>query len=348
MKFSWYLLKDWILNPCLLTMLLLNAFIDQSSCQELGIKAGVYSFFDNREYFNYYENDQTIFGARAYANASIHIDKKNEFVIGLDGLYEFGSEFDPYEIRPIIYIHHKNELLDLYLGSFYRNQIINMPDVLLNDTIQYYKPNVEGIYISYQKEYFNHNLWIDWTSRQTDANKEIFSIGGSGAVNIGKFFYKHDLIITHHALTAKLNTNEHIRDNGAIYSRIGINSSGFLFFDSIALSTGIVFSYDRTRNITPLRYYKGSMTELCLSYKAFGLKYTNYAGTGQNIMTGNSLFEAKYYNRLDLIWKIFDRPGIEGEIGLSFYLINDFIEYSQKFTLRAEIDQLRNIKPKRL
>jgi len=312
--------------------------------QQLSIKSGLFGFFDNREYFNYYANDQTIFGTRAYTQVGFTFNQKNEFFIGIDGLYEFGSNLDADNINPILYIHRKNVATDLYLGSFYRNPIVRMPDVLLNDTLQYYRPNMEGIYLSFTKTNFNHNIWIDWSSRQSMIDKEIFYLGGSGSIFLNNFFYKHDFVIVHYALTSKVNTNEHIRDNGGIYSRFGIDVSEFFFFDTLIFSTGIVFSYDRTRNITPLRYNKGYISEISLSYKTLGLKYTNYFGDGQKLITGDPLYKAKFYNRLDLIWKIFNRPGIEGEVELSFHFINDFIDYSQKFTLRAEIDYLRNLK----
>lgn len=314
--------------------------------QQLSIKSGIFGFFDNREYFNYYTNDQTIFGTRAYAQAGINLNQKNEFVIGMNGLYEFGSNLDPDYVNPILYIHHKNAVADLYLGSFYRCPLVDMPDVLLNDTLQYYKPNMEGIYLSFNKTIFNHNIWIDWTSRQSIVDKEIFVLGGSGSIWLKNFFYKHDFVVTHYALTSKVNTDEHIRDNGGICSRIGIDASDLFFLDTLTFSTGIIFSYDRTRNITPLRYYKGCIAEISILYKSFGLKYTNYIGNGQVIITGDPLYKAKFYNRFDLSWKIFNRPGIEGEVELSFHIINDYIDYSQKFTLRAEIEYLKDLKPR--
>lgn len=313
--------------------------------QQLTVKSGLFGFFDNREYFNYYENDQTIFGTRAYAQAGIASNQKNEFVIGFDGLYEFGSYLDRDLIRPIAYVHHNNTITDLYLGSFYRDPIIEMPDVLLNDTLEYFKPNIEGIYLAFRKANFNHNIWIDWVSRQSNVDKEVFNLGGTGSIYINNFFYKHDFVITHFALTSKANTNEHIRDNGGIYSRVGFDVSKFTFFDTLIFSTGIVYSYDRNRSVTPLRYNKGYITEIRLLYKSLGVKYTNYFGDGQVIITGDPLYKAKFYNRLDVTWKIFNQPGIEGEIECSFHFINDFVDYSQKFTLRAEIETKKNLKP---
>jgi hypothetical protein len=315
--------------------------------QQLTIKSGSFGFFDNREYFNYYENDQTIFGIRAFTAADISLNANSDFAIGYDGMYEFGNRLNDKYAKPIAYIHHSKEAVNVYLGSFYRYPIIDMPRVLLNDTLQYFKPNIEGIYLAYNKTNFQHNIWIDWISRQSEVNKEIFYIGGSGTYKIKHFYYKHDFIFTHYALTSKVNTGEHIRDNGGIYSRIGYNSQVASIFDTISISSGIVISYDRNRTITPLTFHKGLITELHLAYKSVGLKYTNYIGEGQDIITGDPIYKAKFYNRLDLIWRIFNQPGIKGEVEFTIHLINDFIDYSQKFTLRADFDYKKELNPAR-
>jgi hypothetical protein len=333
-----------VLSKNTLLFLLLVFICGNSVSQQLSLKTGLYSFFDNREYFNDYANDQTIFGVRAYALGTIKLDQKNEFTMGLDGLYEFGSTLDAGKIEPILYIHHNNKVLDLYMGSFYRHPIVAIPNVLLNDTLQYYKPNIQGIYIGYNKENFFHNVWIDWTSRQTEVNKEVFVIGGTGCIYFNKFFYKHDLIMTHYALTSSGNPDEHIRDNGGIYFRLGITSD-FFIFDTLTLSAGMVCSYDRTRNVTPLEYSNGVLSELCLQYKVFGFHYTYYSGTGQDIITGDPLYKAEFYNRFDLSWRIFDYPGIKGEVEISVHLVGNEVDYSQKFTLRADLEQNKNLKP---
>jgi hypothetical protein len=311
--------------------------------QELKMKAGLFGFFDNREYFNYYENDQTIFGTRAYAQAGIGLNQKSEIFIGANGLYEFGSSFDPNSIKPIMYFHYQSNSLNALIGAFQRYKLINLPNILLNDTLEYYRPNIEGIYLGYKGNRFSQDIWIDWTSRQSKEDREVFVIGGSGTAKINYFFYKHDFVFTHYALTARSNNNEHIHDNGGFYSRIGIDLSDRSIFDSLTLSTGFTLSYDRIRNEYPLRYNKGSLSELYIQYHSLGAKFTSYFGNGQVFITGDPLYEAQNYSRLDLFWILFRKSGIEGEIELSFHFVNDFINYSQKFTIRADLSQSKKL-----
>jgi hypothetical protein len=332
---------NYLKDVFLIIFIFLN--ISKSGSQELKMDVGLFGFFDNREYFNYYEKDQTIFGTRAYAKTGIVINKNNEFFLGADGLYEFGSSFNPYLIKPITYFHYQDKSINGYLGSFHRNNLISMPIVLLNDTLVYYRPNIEGLYFGYKKRHFSQDIWIDWTSRQSKEDREIFIIGGSGALKISSFFYKHDFVFTHYALTEKGGSNEHIHDNGGFYSRIGIDLSNWSIFDSLTFCSGFILSYDRLRNEYPLRYYKGSISELYIQYHRMGAKFTNYFGNGQYLITGDPLYEARNYSRLDLFIDVFKKSGIEGEIELSVHLINNFIDYSQKFTIRADIGQSRKL-----
>jgi hypothetical protein len=300
---------------------------------------------DNREYFNNYAQDQTIFGARTFGQTGIAINKSQEFAVGLNILYEFGSSLDHKNIDPVLYFHFENKLLNLYLGSCERKGLINLPLLLQSDTFQYYKPNIEGMFLEVRKPWGFQNVWLDWTSRQTNENREIFLIGGTGILKVGAFFYRHDFIITHYAKTAVNAPHEHIRDNGGFSAGIGVDFSKQTFFDSLSLSTGFAMSYDRRRNIYlyPFEYYEGSITELNAEYRAFGLKFVTYFGDGQVQMAGDPLYRAKFYNRIDLFIKFFKKGPVKGEVKFSLHFIEDIVDISQVFTIYLNIGGTRSL-----
>ena len=62
------------------------------SAQHFIYKAGYFGFFDNREYFNEFVNDQTIFGSRIYGELGYSFNENNRIMAGADYLYEFGSK----------------------------------------------------------------------------------------------------------------------------------------------------------------------------------------------------------------------------------------------------------------
>jgi hypothetical protein len=193
------------------------------------------------------------------------------------------------------------------------------------------------MFLGFRKSWGFQNIWIDWISRQTDTDNEIFTIGGSGAYNHSIFFYKHDFIMTHVASTAKSESDEHIRDNGGFYARIGFCNLNKGFPDSLSLSTGYTMSYNRIRNVTGFLYRNGSLTEIYFEYQDIGLKSSLYFGDGQLLIGGDDLYSSPYYIRNDLFWMFFRRSNITGKLEISLHIVEHLINFSQSFQLSVNL-----------
>lgn len=318
-----------------LIIILLIAFLTNLSAQRAVWEAGYNGFFDNREYFNDYVEPQTMFGSRVFGYGGFSINETQAFFAGLDILYEFGDKIQEEDLSPILFFEFQKDFIDLRMGAFPRKNLVKMPLFMQNDTLFYYRPNIQGIYLNLKQSWGSHNLWVDWTSRQTDTNRETFQIGGSGDLKHGIFFYKQDFIMTHFAGPAIPIQGDHIRDNGGFSARIGLNLSKLLF-DSLYVSTGYCFSYDRVRHVK-LEYAHGNLTQLYLQLYGFGIRATNYYGNGQIQMGGDGLYAAPSYQRFDFSWSIFRSDNVKGKIEFSFHLIEDELDYSQSFTIYATI-----------
>jgi hypothetical protein len=301
-------------------------------------------FFDNREYFNDYVSPQTMFGSRISAYTGFAFSNSQEFSFGMHALYEFGDKIRADAFDPILFYHFKNPFVNLLLGAYPRMNLIKLPDFLLTDTLQYYRPNLEGIFVEFRRNWGFQNAWLDWTSRQTDQVRETFKIGGTGMLHKGIFFYRHDFIMTHFAGPAIPIPNDHIRDNGGLYSGLGLDFSRNSVFDSLVVSSGLCFSYDRVRNVYDLRFYYGSLTQITAEYKGFGIKSTTYFGDGQTQLTGDGLYAAPLYNRFDFYWRIFRKNYVQGKVEFSLHLIENVLDTSQSFTIYAAIDGKKAIK----
>src|SRR5690606_5363606 len=104
----------------------------------------------------------------------------------------------------------------LYMGLFPRHGLLDTyPRAVLNDTLLYYRPNVEGMLLRYENSKVMQQVWIDWTSRQTAENKEQFLAGISGEVRFRWFFFTHHVMMWHDAGTAVKGENDNVRDNAA-------------------------------------------------------------------------------------------------------------------------------------
>ncbi len=306
-------------------------------CQEITWKAGFNSFFDNREYFNNYVMPQSILGARTFAEGGLAVDDFSEFSAGVDFMYEFGAKVQSDHIKPILYYHYNKAPFEVYMGAFHRRGLIELPYVLQTDTFQYYRPTAQGIYLKAEKSWFRQDLWLDWTSRQTDTIRETFLIGGTGKIWKNSLFARYDFIMYHYAGPAIRIPNDHIRDNGGLSVVAGLDLSGKTIFDTLTFSTGFTMSYDRIRNVYDLSYRFGSLSELCMIYKGIGFRNTLYFGEGQVQMVGDGLYSAKFYDRFDVIWNLFRKSKVKAQVEFSFHFLPDAFDNSQKFAIYLDL-----------
>ena len=147
------------------------------------------------KYFNEFTEHQTIFGSRMYLSGGFNVGEYHNFTAGVDYLYEFGTTKNYYNPRLILYYRGLKGPLSFYFGSFYRKGLLKYPIFMLSDTLEYFRPNIEGIYFSYSTSKIYQDFWIDWTSKQDINVRETFLAGESGCYNFKLFFIKQYLVI---------------------------------------------------------------------------------------------------------------------------------------------------------
>jgi hypothetical protein len=310
-----------------------------SQAQDILYKAGYFGFMDNREYFNPYVNDQTIFGSRINAEIGLAIEENKKVMAGFDYLYEFGSKGELIAPDIILYYNSKTKYLDFYLGAFPRLNLLNMPMALMIDTFQYYRPNMEGILLNYRGKNFRHNIWLDWQGRQSIDTRERFMLGFSGNAKIGMFTYQHHAIMSHVAHTLDAPPDQHLEDNGAYAVLAGLDLTPVTGLDTLAFSTGYFGSYDRLRGVYEMQFSSGWLTELEFRYLGFGLRGTIYRGDSQKILSGDGFYKSPKYSRADVYYQV-SRSHIQGVVQFSFHYLPDNVDFSMLLTVRAQLDGL--------
>jgi hypothetical protein len=309
-----------------------------ATSQNFEWKSGFHGFFDNREYFNEYTDPQTIFGSRISVEGGFAVNENNRFKAGINYLYEFGSKGDLIAPDIIMYYNGQFKHINFYIGAFPRRNLIDHPLILLKDTLEYFRPNIEGMFLEFKTRMFYHNVWIDWTSRQTNTRRETFLIGGEGMIRKNIFFYRHNFIMYHYASPAIPVPDDHIRDNGGLTASIGADLSSKIPLDSLMLTSGIAVSYDRIRNIYDFNFPVGWLSELMLVHKGFGIKGLYYNGDRQILLYGEGFYKSKQYGRLDLFYESNNSRIIRGKLQFSFHFIPGTIDSSQSFTVYLCLD----------
>jgi hypothetical protein len=319
-------------------IIITNLTLFHVTSQTFDWRAGFHGFFDNREYFNQHTNDQTMFGSRVYGEAGFSLNDNSRVMAGLNYLYEFGSKGDLIAPDIILYYHAYNRSLNFLFGAFPRKKLIDQPLLLLTDTLNYYRPYTEGAFLEFRKSWGYHNIWIDWTGRQTNNKREAFLIGGSGHLGKGILFYEHHFNMYHLAAPAIPIPDEHLRDNGGLTAVCGLDLSSKLPVDSIFISSGIGLSFDRIRNVYDFRTPVGWYSELGAEYKGFGIHGTFYMGDSHTIIYGDRFYSSDSYQRIDLFYERNHSKRISGKLQFSFHFIPGVTDYSQMLVICVDLE----------
>jgi len=318
--------------------------VGSAYAQELGWNVHFHGFADNREYAKSGKYSHSILGARIAPEALLSLDSTHFLHAGINFLHEFGARpFDGTNISPTIYYNYRQRGHDFYIGMFPRKDLLDgYHRAILNDTLTYYRPNVEGMLWKYANNTFHQQVWIDWTSRQTETEREQFMVGFSGRVNLAPVYLSHQVTLWHDA-GRKNNTDENeqpVRDNGAALAKLGIDLSDASFLDSLDISGGGIIAYDRLRGIYDWRTPKGFIADMYAEYRKIFIANTLYAGQGMDIAYGDRFYTADFYDRLELGWKPLQYKGLEGRFTLSFHFTQGAVDNQQQFTLQYNLGRL--------
>lgn len=276
---------------------------------------------DNREYFSHIAKPQTILGARGAFELGLEIDE-HKINAGLSELYEFGSSIDFHEPKLILYYQLKTEAVEFDFGTFPRRNKINFPLAMLTDTLQYYRPMVEGLFGQYNWDWGHQNGFVDWYSRQTDTERESFMAGFSGGVQYKGFFAQNYLLLFHDAGPAIDIPGDHIKDYLGLCIQAGFRFGKESVYQG-SIKGGLLNSSFRERSVTDGFIVANSFYgEGQVSYRNFQIKSVLHSGQGHRFTYGDRFYSVDNYLRTDLGWNFINHEKVKGTFTYGFHLID--------------------------
>jgi hypothetical protein len=307
--------------------------------QEMEWAVGFDGFLDNREYENFVKHSQTIFGARTWLELGGNVDQIHRLRAGLNYMYEFGSTYNAIKPSPVLYYQLHYNPVNFYIGAFPRRDLLDFPLALLTDTLNYYRPDIEGIYLSYNAGRWGYeNVFIDWTSRKTSTDLEQYVFGFSGRFNYSILYVIHHVLNGHYARPDTVSPDFHRRDNGGFDVNLGVDLSNLTFFDTLNISGGALVSLDRIRVVyNGWETSAGFLAQAQIGYRSLGLKGTYYRGQGNVFLYGDSFYKAKEYGRLDVFWQPFKKWNVQGKMVFSIHFIEHKLDYSQQVLISINL-----------
>jgi hypothetical protein len=287
--------------------------------QKPGLRVTLEGIGDNREFSGGISYSQTILGTRGSFEASFSIDG-HHLVAGLSHLYEFGSKPGYHQPAMILYYQYEDPVKSFHFGSFPRKNLANFPLALMADTIDYYRPNIEGMRGELNWGYGYQNMFVDWTGRQTDKVRESFTAATSGEISLSGFYIRNYVLLNHLAHSSPRGEGEHVNDNLGYAILAGWKTSDTDGLHGY-LNAGVLGSVYRERSVSDgFQHAVGLLAEGFLRHRNFAMKNTLHTGEGHTILTGDPFFRQRNYNRTDAIWYFINHRNVSGRFNLSFHL----------------------------
>lgn len=322
--------------------------ISPSLSQDIKWKLGFFSFFDNNEFAGSdYAIPQTMAGVRLSPEIGLRWDSVHLVSGGISLLHEFGSVKTINSISPVAYYYYNSNPVRFMMGAFPRdNALGRYPRVFFRDSVSYYRPNINGMFVEIGRGKSYFNLWLDWTGRQTFTEREAFFTGFSGRYNNGPFFIKHFNYMYHFAEYLDPVVEEALHDNILLLTSAGLDLSEVFTFDRLEISGGWLMGFERARaDASGWIRMNGFLAEAVVEYGVFGLTnsffkgdglYSFYNDHGNDLYWGDPLYRAGTYNRTDIFLRFMRKRRISLDLIYSLHFAGGDVYHEQ--ALKAGID----------
>lgn len=327
--------------------------IQKALSQDLNWKIGLFTFFDNSEYSrSAFQIPQTLSGVILAPELGLGWDSIHRFSTGISLLHEFGSERAIDNFYPTAYYIYNKRPWKFIMGAFPRNYALEKyPRLFFQDSISYYRPNINGIYWELAKNNNYFNVWLDWTSRQTESTREAFFVGLSGRYNKGVFFAQQFGYMFHFFTVKNPVIEESLHDNILLLTSAGIDLAKKAGFDKLEADAGWVLGLERARaDQTGWIKQNGLLVEAKIEFRGVGLFNTFYKGHGMlyyyndhnnDLYWGDPVYRAKTYNRSDIYIRFIKT----GKVNLKFIYSLHFMEnrtyHEQALKLTLDLNNLK-------
>ena len=324
-----------------------------SYAQKIGWEANALGFFKNYEgHTSSYRRPNTYAGFRLQPQVSLSVvDQTHQLVAGYDALLEWGGENHLDADGFLAYYKYQGKHLRAIIGKYPRRLMQEtMPEYLICDSIQIYRPNMTGFDFLYTSKSGYIEAFLDWTSKRGAFSREQFMAGGMLRFNIGKFQIGANGYYYHYALEFKNDESYNIHtmhDNTMIHPYVARQFRLSEAIDSLGVRAGMLINFDRDRGMEDKPHARmGFLGEAGFQWKRLGICETFYWGEGLQRLGkegfgeyywGDPFYQSPIYSRTDLSYDIVSDRYATLRVGLNVHITDKGIQTCQMITLYATL-----------
>ena len=325
--------------------------------QEFVWKAGLHNFFENNEFANsQLQIPQTMAGVHLAPEVGMQFNQYHRVFAGFDAMHEYGSNNTVGYFDPIVYYEYQRRTFRFYAGAFPRKLVLERyPRIFFQDSINNYRPVVNGIFWEYQEDSNYFNVWMDWVSRQTLERRESFFVGWSGKYQLNVLYGQHTGYMLHYAKTKQPDNLEHLYDNILMLTSLGIDLSTVTNFEQFNANVGWAVGLERDRNLGNWHRPQGFLSEIKVEYKGLELFNTYYKGQRQQVFRnehesalywGDPMYRSTAYDRADISVWFYKSDVVNLKLTWALHFAENTIYHSQLFTATFDLDNFSSKKEK--
>jgi hypothetical protein len=346
--------KRFVHLSCM-SLILCSLFHQEAKSQDFNGKVGLFTFFDNTEFSgSSFKVPQTMSGVALSPEVGLRWDSAYWVGAGVSLVHEFGSVKAIDYYYPTAYIHYNKEPFRFTMGAFPRNNVLEKyPRIFFQDSISYYRPNINGLFWEIGKNQDYLNVWLDWTGRQTEVTREAFFIGFSGRYNIGILYAQHFGYMYHFASKENPIIDEALHDNLLFLTSLGVNLAPVTGLSQLDFNMGWAIALERSRaDQTGVISRGGLLMESRVEYKGIGLFNTFYKGEGtqyfyndhgNELYWGDPLYRARTYNRSDIYIKFLRNSKVNMKLVYSLHFLESNVFHEQSLKVSIDINRFSGV-----
>lgn len=308
-------------------------------------------FFNNSEYDkSTYAESGTMQGIWLKPRGRISWDKENSIDAGVNLLAIPGNKKTLEKINLTMFYQFQKKSILFKVGSFPRQETLgNYDTFFFRDSVNYYTPNMRGVFWQVGRKNNFINAWIDWTGNASHKVREDFFVGFSGKASTDIFFAEFQSYMFHRALTNPPIEGEGVSENIQIQAMAGINYTSPKGFNVLAAG-GVLAGYERDRRYDNTLYKPiGYVAKLNLEYWGIGTKNSFYIGDprmilyndfGGSLYHGTPFLQGKSYLKNELYIKLIENRTVDVIFFSNMHFSQKEVLFQQLLTVTARVGNL--------
>ena len=287
-------------------------------------------------------------GVMILPEAGLRWDSVHRVSIGLDVLREFGSSSEIDNVFLTAYYAYNNKPFQFFMGAFPRKYALERyPRIFFQDSVSYYRPNINGILWEVNTENLYANTWLDWTGRQSRSVNETFLLGFSGRYISDPLYFQYFTYLYHFASKMDPVVSESLHDKGLMLISAGLELSDRTIFNKLEINAGWVAGLERSRSETGWIRQSGFLSEFNIEIWKAGLFNSFYKGSGHmhfynkhgnKLYWGDPIYRARTYNRLDMYLNIFNSRYLSSRISYSLHFAEGRMYHEQLLRVSVNLN----------